>query len=222
MKKSALAVIGLGDFGMELVRRLHAEGHETIAVDVSMQQVEEVADHCSEAICLDATDERALRRLDFKAIDAVILAGSQSFENELIMIDNLRRLGARRIVARFKTPLQLRILKMLGLEDVFNPEMRAALNMAEGFRHGGLIHSVSVRDGFHMIESPLPAGLGGLRVIDLPLQGKTPIALLAIVRPRQSGEEFLFPSPEFVLELGDRIVLFGAEKELDRLLADHR
>ncbi len=82
MRKTTLAVIGLGDFGKELVRRLHAEGHETIAVDVALDAVEAVGDQCTEALCLDATDLRALRRLDFDVIDAVILSGSQSFEND--------------------------------------------------------------------------------------------------------------------------------------------
>lgn len=222
MRKTTLAVIGLGDFGKELVRRLHAEGHETIAVDVALDAVEAVGDQCTEALCLDATDLRALRRLDFDVIDAVILSGSQSFENELIIIDNLRRLEAKRIVARYKTSLQLRVLKMLGLDDVFNPEERAARNMAEGFRHGAYMQTTLVREGYHLVELPLPEGLAGWRVSEFGEASNGRLSLLAVARMRPQGEEFSLPGGEFIFEIGDRLVLFGPEKEVDRLLREYR
>ena len=54
MNRKKIAVIGLGDFGKELVKCLYEEKHEVIAIDLNMELVEEIKDFCTNAVCLDS------------------------------------------------------------------------------------------------------------------------------------------------------------------------
>lgn len=55
------AVIGLGRFGMRLARLLSEAGAEVIAIDQRRELVEEIRDSVALAVCIDTTDEQALR-----------------------------------------------------------------------------------------------------------------------------------------------------------------
>ena len=56
MAKS-IAVLGLGKFGMSLVRSLNEMGADVMAVDKVETYVQEIANYCSTAICADLANE---------------------------------------------------------------------------------------------------------------------------------------------------------------------
>jgi trk system potassium uptake protein len=55
------AVIGLGRFGFKLATTLAEKGVEVIAIDSDRSLLDEIKDLVSQAVCLDSTDEKALR-----------------------------------------------------------------------------------------------------------------------------------------------------------------
>ena len=55
MKKS-IAVLGLGKYGMSLVRALNEMGMDVLAVDREESIVREIADYCTEAVCAELSD----------------------------------------------------------------------------------------------------------------------------------------------------------------------
>ena len=77
------AVIGLGRFGARLARLLAAGGAEVIAVDSRRDLVEALRDDVDRAVCLDATDEEALKA---QAIDQVPSAVTRLLDKLLARI----------------------------------------------------------------------------------------------------------------------------------------
>lgn len=122
MSKQVL-VIGLGQFGLGLVRALSRSDVEIIAVDSSKKQVDAASPWVSKAVCFDATDEEALFQLHPEKRDVCICAtGDQSKEVGIICTALLKQFGAKRIIARANDDLHARILHLVGAHEVVNPE----------------------------------------------------------------------------------------------------
>ncbi|MCS6985798.1 MAG: TrkA family potassium uptake protein [Leptospiraceae bacterium] len=216
-----IVVIGLGEFGRCLVPYLHREGHEVMAIDINMERVEAVKDECTLAVCVDCTDEKAMRELDLENFDTAIIAISVNFETLLVAADILKKLAIPTIIARYRTELQKRILAMLGITEIFNPEEKAAQSMAEMFRHEGVKESFFVGENFRIIEVKCPEGLLGLKVKDLHLEEEYQIRLISIRRTLEGRKERRIVgivSPETTFREDDELLLFGQAKDLDRFL----
>ena len=56
-------VIGLGNFGFSLTKTLFENGASVVAIDKNMDIINEIEPFCTQAICMDATDERALSKI---------------------------------------------------------------------------------------------------------------------------------------------------------------
>jgi trk system potassium uptake protein TrkA len=222
MNRKKIAVIGLGEFGLILVKCLHREGHEVIAIDKSMDLIDDIADHCTTAVCLDSTDEKAMHSQGLEEMDAVILASADNLEMMVVTIDILKKIGVKEIVARYKNELQIRILNMFGITKTFNPEERAALNMAEQFSHHSMRMSTILTDEYRIAEIDVPPIFVGKSLSESHLKEEYRLNIVTIKRrdPRNlSREEIIgIPISSTVLQKNDILILFGKHDDIDRFL----
>ena len=80
MSQYKFAVIGLGQFGNAIARTLALRGAEVLAIDSSEDHIEDIKDEVSYAVCMDATDIKALRSQNVADMDAVVVAIGEDFE----------------------------------------------------------------------------------------------------------------------------------------------
>lgn len=229
MLRNRIAVIGLGGFGLELVKCLHIEKHEVVAIDINMELIDVIKDHCTNAICLDATDENAMKSQGLEDFDFVILAIADNFETLIISADILKRLGVKQIIARYQTELHVRILKMLGITNVFNPEERAAQNMAEMFSHSSIKGTIILSEKYRISEVIVPKTFIGKSIFDIKLRELYNLNLITIKRLRFSpldrlkGDESHYeilgtPTNQIFFRANDIMVLFGDHDDVEKLL----
>ncbi len=218
MKAQKFAVIGLGEFGMQLVRQLHAAGHEVVAIDQAMDRVQMAGEFVAQAICLNASEPEALHDHELEALDAIILA-IKDFESLIAAADALRSLPAKHIIARYQTPLELKILQMLGIESTVNLEENAARSITGRLTYRGLQTSIPVEGEFSIIEVSVPEELVGQRVRQVDFSGEHSLSLVSVRRGAGRGKD---PKPGLIgvvpadtrLRKSDSLVLFGREDDL--------
>lgn len=223
-RRRKIVVIGLGEFGRRLVPSLYSEGHEVLAIDSNMEQVEAIKDQCTVAVCIDCTDEKAMRELDLASFDTAIIAISENFETLLVAADILKKIGITEIIARYRSELQKRILNMLGIQEIFNPEQKAAASMAEMFRYEGVHDSFLVGQEYRIVEVAAPEGIHGLKVGDLDIREKYQLNLITIRRRLKDKTEkkvLGIPQKDSVIYSGDDLLLFGKTEHIDRFLDDY-
>ncbi|MBP9888524.1 MAG: TrkA family potassium uptake protein [Leptospiraceae bacterium] len=229
MNRKKIAVIGLGDFGKELVKCLYEEKHEVIAIDLNMELVEEIKDFCTNAVCLDSTDESAMLAQGLEDFDYVILATADDFETLVITSDILKRIGVKEIIARYQTPLHIRILKMLGITHIFNPEERAAKNMAEMFGHANIKGSIILSEEYRIAELVVPDFFNGKSITEVKLKEKYNLLLVTIKRyknhsknKRREDDAILetlgIPSANTIFRSKDIMVVFGNHEDVEKFL----
>ena len=233
MKKNRIAVIGLGDFGKQLVKLLFIEGHEVIAIDKNEEVIHEVKDDCTNAVCLDSTEESALKSQGLEEMDFVILAVADDFETLIITADVLKRIGVREIIARYQTELHVRILKMLGITNIFNPEERAAKNMAEQFGYSNIKGNMIVSDEYRIAEIVVPDFFAGKTVGEVSLKENYNLHLITVKRFRANPkakranddmiQEVLgIPSKTLAFRSKDVISVFAKHEDVEYFLDNVR
>jgi trk system potassium uptake protein TrkA len=227
-KRKKIAVIGIGDFGKVLVKCLHKEGHEVLAIDEEAERIEEIKDFCSDVAIMNSTDEVAMSNMGFNDFDRVILAVANDFEVLMVTADILRNtLKLDNITARYQTELQKRLLKTaIGITDLFNPEETAAMNMAEQFEHNLMRKTMIISDNFRIAEFQIPRSFIGQTLAEIKMKDTYKLLLVTIKRYKpteknnrvsdyKDTEPIGIPDQSIVFRENDVIVVFGAHTDIE-------
>lgn len=229
MQRKKIAVIGIGSFGKLFVRYLYEDGHEVIAIDKDPIIIDSIKDYVTVAVALDATDEHALRSQGIGEVDFAVIALADDFETSIICADSLKKAGVNQIYARYQTDLQKKVLELLGIRDLFNPEERAARSMAEIFSFAGMRSSFLLSEEYSVVEVTVPKRYINKTIAEADLRHKYNINVITIKRyttnkdsKRESDskvEKILgIPHGNTVLREEDVVVLFGSQADLTKFL----
>ena len=216
-------VIGLGQFGMALVRTLVERGVEVIAVDSRLELVQAVSELAAQALCLDATDEQALSRLLPAQRDLCVCAiGSDSREAAILVTALLRQMGAPRIVARAPDELLERILLLVGAHEVVNPERAFGQRLATRLLYENIIEEIPLGTDLVLTELRAPSALLGRTLRELELPRRYGLNVVAIRRRDALGMGRVEQSsPGSILEEGDILIIVahpGAVQEMSKTI----
>lgn len=205
-KKQAL-VIGLGQFGMALARALSSEGLEVIAVDIDRARVQEASAFAAHAACLDATDEDALTALAPETRDLAICAiGHGARETTILVTTLLRQLGVRRVISRATDPLIVRILQLVGADQIVNPEQEYGERFARRLVYEGIRDELELAPNLVISELEVRPVMKGKTLAELALPDRFGLTVLAIKTGADALER---PDPHRPLTAGDVLLVAG-------------
>ena len=220
MTRRQFAVIGLGRFGSAMATTLSELGQDVIGVDGDAEKVRQLADVVTQAVDLDAIDERALRSIGIQDVDVAVVSIGENIESSLLVVMQLRELGVKTIVAKAVTPLHGRILEKLGVSRVIFPEREMAVRIAHGLVMPNVIDYIELSRDFSIVEVPAPAVFVGRTLKQLELRPKYGLTLIAIKRrPSPSTPEVtnISPSADETIQAGDVLSLLGSNERLAAL-----
>ncbi|MEZ4742910.1 MAG: TrkA family potassium uptake protein [Bdellovibrionota bacterium] len=218
MSKQVL-VVGLGQFGLGLVRALSQSDVEIIAVDSDKKQVDIASSWVSKAVCFDATDEEALAQLHPERRDVCICAtGDQSKEVGIICTALFKQFGAKRIIARANDDLHSRILKLVGADEVVNPEWDFGERFAPRILSENVLGEMLLGSDLVISEIKATEALWNKTLADLKLQTKFGITVIA-VRDRETGQ-INNVGPDYMIAKGDIIVSVAKRGSVQKLLGE--
>jgi trk system potassium uptake protein TrkA len=214
------AVIGLGRFGSAMATTLAELGQDVIGIDGNAEQVRQLADTVTQAVELDATDERALRSIGVQDVDVAVVSIGENIESSLLVVMQLRELGVKTIVAKAVTPLHGKILEKLGVSRVIFPEREMAMRIAHGLVMPNVIDYIELSRDFSIVELPAPEMFVGRTLKELELRPKYGLTLIAI--KRGSAEKAtvvtnIAPAADEVIQAGDVLSLLGSNERLSAL-----
>ncbi|GBF51193.1 potassium uptake system NAD-binding protein [Leptospira ryugenii] len=229
MERKKIAVIGLGSFGTMLTKYLFEEGHEVLAIDLQEDLVDAVKDFSTVSVCLDATDENALRSQAIDEMDIVVIALADDFQTSVICADLLKKCGAVSIYARYQTELQQRVLSLLGVKNLFNPEEKAAKSMAEIVGYSSMRANFQVSEEYHVVEVNVPKRYVGKTIAEADIRHTYEINIITIKRPQEAKENkrasdvkqekvLGIPKGNMTLRENDVLVLFASQTSLTKFL----
>lgn len=199
-------VVGLGQFGEHVARRLSEAGGEVLAVDLSLERVEALKDVVAQAVRADCTSEEALRALGVgKAEVAVVALGEEDFESAVLGTSVLKGLGVKTVVARSSSRQRGKILSLAGASRVVYPEAEMGEQLARGLLHSSLQASTELPSGYALAELKVPEHAAGKSLQQMRLRQTHGLNVIAIQHRGVVNE----PIPEAMLHPGDVLLVAG-------------
>lgn len=200
-------VIGLGEFGASVARRLHELGHAVLGVDRSRAVVQQLADELPDVVVLDATDEDALRDIDVQSFDTALVAVGTDLARAILLTLALKEMGVRYVISKALDDHAKQVLLRIGADEVVMPEFQFGRWVAERMILGSLKAIQEVEPGVILGAISCPAALAGQRLEELGLP-KAITVLLVTGGDRTTP----MPPPELRLVAGDTLWLLGETK----------
>jgi len=228
------AVIGLGRFGTEVALWLSQHHYPILAIDINRNLVQDISKDVDNALSFDSTNESALREARIEEIDTVICAiGDHNIQNNILTTALLKQLGVQRIIARASTDLHARILKVVGADEVVNPEKEMGLRTAQKIVTPGLTELIPLSENAAIAELKVPDSFIGKDIYDLRVRSRYGINVIGIRRliensvSETSGDKdeekprnfILTFSPEDIFDKEDILVVAGKEEDVKKFAA---
>ena len=117
-EKMQFLVLGLGRFGSSVALALAKKGHEVLAVDKDEDKVAAIEDEVSQALVLDATQEKQLEALGIGHFDWVIVSMSQNIEASILATLLAKGLGDKNVLSKASSDIHAKILRKVGADKV--------------------------------------------------------------------------------------------------------
>jgi len=222
-----IAVIGLGQFGTAIARRLSIKGAEVMAIDMDQERVDLVKDDVAYAVALDSTDIKALKAQNITEMDAVMLAIGENIEGLLLTTVHLQELNIKRIIARAMSKQQRMILEKLGVKEIFSPEDEAANIVAEAILNPNLGGFLALPDQYQIAEIRAPRKVTKKTVGEAEIKDGYNLRIVAIKRhfedfaggQRQNREHLLLSfNDDTLIQPYDSLYVLGKEVDILRFI----
>jgi trk system potassium uptake protein TrkA len=221
------AVIGMGRFGKRLSALLAETGAEVIAVDKDRALVDEIRDTVTLAVCLDSTDEDAMRAQGIHKVDVAVVGIGSSFEANLLTTVVLKQLGVPKVISRATTELRGKILSRIGADSVANPELEAAERWRSRLMAPTIMERIELEAGYSLTQMAAPRAFFNKTLEELDVRKKHRITVAAIRRPSVTERNcdptrphtllITVPLPESKILPGDILLVIGSDEAVDAL-----
>ncbi len=205
-----VVIIGGSLVGANLAAALAKDGIEVLLVDKDRDRCVELSHQLQDVVILhgDGTDVHLLEEERMDHIDAFVAV---SGEDEVNLMASLlaKDLGADRVVAMVHKPDYGPIIERLGIDSFLSPRIEVAKQVLKYVRAGEVVGITPILEGegeFLEFIAPTDARIVGkpLKDVDFPKGAN----VCAVVSQRGA----LVPGGNYVIEPGDRVVVFTIPK----------
>lgn len=214
--EDSVLVVGLGRFGGSISTTLERLGHDVLAVDASLDLVQEWSSQLRHVTQVDATSESAMRQLGAEQFDIAVVAIGNDIEASLLSTGVLIDLGLWEVWAKAITPAHGRILERTGANHVIYPERDAGERTAH-LLTGRLIDFIEFDDGYAIVKLRAPREAFGKTLGEAALRSKYGVTIVGVKR---GGEDFTHAVPETRVQNGDLLIVSGATHLIEKFAAE--
>ena len=207
-------IIGMGEFGIHVAKKLSSEGCDIIAIDITEKRINLIKDFVMKAIVADAANEQTLEQIISSDIDFVVVCIG-NIEKSMIATLYLREFGYENVYIKAVTDEHERILKLLGVKNIIFPEKNIAETLASKLLYSNMLDYLPLSDEYSIAEvTPLAKHIGKTlketnfrRIYDL--------SIIAVERP--DADKLIFtPGPHYTIGKEDTLMVLGKKENVNK------
>lgn len=223
-------VIGLGNYGAALSKKLVALGHEVIGVDIKLELAEKFKNDITHTLALDAGIPEAVKTLPLRDVDAVVNSIGEDEGANIMLTAILKQLAVKRIICRVITPLQKTVLQAMDVQEFVYPEEDSAERMAYRLDLKGVSDSFKINEKFQLIEVLIPERYIDHKLSEIDFSNRYQILPVTIIRSMEEKNSLGsvnktknvlgLLNPDTQLKRGDRLLLFGDVSKLENFIEE--
>ncbi|WP_340818933.1 Trk system potassium transporter TrkA [Methanolobus sp. WCC4] len=217
-KRSKVMIIGGGIVGFYLANLIEHSEFDLKIIESDAQRSAEIAEELPDVLVLngDGTDINLLKDEDVSEMD-VVIAVTNSDEKNLLCSLLAKQLGVKKVIARSDRSDYVSLFEMVGVDSAVSPR-QATVNEVLKLSMGHGIESITTIEGEKAEIIEYTASKGS-KIVGKPLKNVNfpDDAIVSIV---VHNGNTVVPRGEYVIEEGDRVVVFAlqsANAEVEKL-----
>jgi trk system potassium uptake protein TrkA len=222
------AVIGAGRFGASVAKTLSEQGCDVILIDNNEEHLRALDGVVSQAIELDATDEKALAAAGIAEVDAAVLGLGRRMEESILITMLLKEMGIKQVIVKATSEAHYKILTRIGADRIVFPEREMGVKVANSLINPTILDYIEVAPGYNIIETKPPEDIVGKSIEESKVRSRYGVDIIALKRmkpvldaggdSRLEEEVTIVPRADNVINENDTIIVIGRED----LLAEFR
>ncbi|MBP9043482.1 MAG: TrkA family potassium uptake protein [Spirochaetes bacterium] len=222
MKK--FAVIGLGNFGMNIARSLVENNCEVLGIDIDKNTVDKAKDFLTYAITGNPANKAILDSLGLNEYDAVILSIGQEMVSSILISLYLKEAKVKKIIARAISDDHEKILKKLGVDTVIFPEKEMAIRIGKAISMRNAVDYLPLSEEYAIVEVSPPQSFIGKSLRELNIGARFRCQVLGIksiaddlITEDNPQTTVIAPSADEVIKEGNILIVLGKTAAIERM-----
>ena len=208
-------LIGLGRFGRHMAQKMADMNHQILAIDKDEHRIQEAMSYVTNAQIGDATDPALIDSLGVRDFDLCVVTMSHDLQASLEITALLKEKGAPFVLVRVARDTHARFLLACGADEIIYPEKQIADWAAVRYTGDHVYDYTRLSPDHAIYETEIPDSWIGHTVVDLGVRQRYRLNILAL---RRNGNVDPMFGPSTVLQAGDRIILLGSDKDVQKFL----
>ncbi len=213
--KNEIIIVGLGKFGMAAAKTLSKYDCDVMAIDKSSDLVDEIAPYVTHSAVANAMDKDALIDLGIKNFDTAIIGIGDDLESSIMIALILKELEVPYTIAKARDDMHTRLLTMIGIDKVIQPERDSAVRVVEGLMHKNFVEKMEFSKDYSIVEINAHKNWVDKKLSELALRTKYGMNFICI--KKQDGST-VFPNAEYRILESDNLMVVAPNKELDKMV----
>jgi len=211
-----IAVIGLGNFGMNVARQLYARGHDVLIVDQNPDLVQKGQEFSSKSVVADCAEKEVLENLGLSTVETAIVSMGNNLSGSILATMYAKELGVKNIIVKAINDDHKIILEKVGATQIIFPEREMAVKLARSITTPNVLDYLPLANSFSIMEIIPPKGFVGKSLFELDLRKKYQIQIIGI---QDTVEKIIsmVVSPDRVIKATDRLIVLGKQKHLEKI-----
>lgn len=160
-KNKQYLVIGLGRFGSAVATTLARQGMQVLAVDASMDRVEEHRRLLTDVVCGNAMDHDVLEQIGAGDFDVAIVTIGEDIKASGVITMQLKDMGVGNVIVKAYDDFHGRMLVKLGADKVIFPERDMGQRIAHNLVSEKIMDFIELSPEYSLMEMrPRPEWIG--------------------------------------------------------------
>ena len=214
----SILIIGIGEFGSTIAKRMSELRCEVMAVDTDEERINSILPYVTNARIGDGTNEEFLRTLGIRDFDVCFVSLGSKFQSSLETTSLLKELGAVKVISRATNDVQMKFLLRNGADEVVYPEKQMALRIATKYASDSILDFFQLDNSFSIYEVRVPKEWFGKSLAQIDLRKKYGINILTVKR----GSQVFIPYADTVFETEDIVFVLGESEMINKCFKTYK
>lgn len=209
------AVIGMGNFGFNIAKKLAEKGNKVLAIDIVPDKVNEIKNIVDDAVIGDVKNKAFLKEFIDSKIDGVIISIGSNMVDSILAVHYLKALKVDTIIVKAQNEVHAEILKVIGVNEIIFPEKDIAELIAHKLTEPNLLDYIPLSSDFSIVEVACPDNFSGKTLKELKLRSKYDVLVIAI-KEILNDAFTLLPESTYKFKPDTILTLLGRKDSLDK------
>lgn len=214
MKSKQFGILGLGHFGESLAISLSNLGADVIVIDKNEDKIQNIANKVTYAVQADVCDINALKSIGLKNVDVAVVSITTDINANLMAVLNCQDLKIPTVCSKANNVQHEKVLRHLGVNEVFNPENEMGKLTAQRLYNGNFLHQLDLDSEYSIVEVPSLKQWANKTLNDINLRIHFGVTVVAIVHENNIN---IAPSAFDIIYPNSKLIVLGKNSSIENI-----